>query len=467
MPAADAKPRAGHAPPTVVPSTPLIDANPLTCLKPGARRRVAVAVSGGGDSMALLALARAWSGSRAERPEIVALTVDHGLRAGSAAEAAEVARFCARHGIAHRVLTWQGDKPASGLQEAARRARHDLLAGAAGELGTDLVLTAHTLDDQAETIAMRAARGGGRGLAGMAPATLVNGAVWFARPLLGTLREALRHYLTAHDVGWVDDPSNEDMRFERVRTRKNLSEDDRERLVRVGVGAAARRRALGRRAARIIATHASSPAEGLIVLDPAFASDDREAALHALRILLALAGGRTHPVDETRAAALLARLSGPGASSGTWRAVLSHALVERRADAIHLHREARDLPTVALEGTAPFVWDGRYRLTRAGARRGILGPAAAGAEVAAAPPAGVPARVFRGASAALPVFTGDGTVPLVGARAIAAQGLGCEPVPAPWATHLPAFDLALARAATKLIGAAPLPDPPLVEHIAP
>src|SRR5690606_14551927 len=111
---------------------------------------VAVAVSGGADSMALTLCAAAWAPDK-----ILALTVDHGLRAGSAAEAATVARWLAARGVPHRVLAWSGPKPATGLQEAARDARHALLREACTAAGIGALLLAHHQHDQMETVLMR------------------------------------------------------------------------------------------------------------------------------------------------------------------------------------------------------------------------------------------------------------------------------------------------------------------------
>jgi tRNA(Ile)-lysidine synthase len=183
--------------------------------------KTVIALSGGSDSTALLMLAHAMFSDRGEADRLLAVTVDHGLRAESADEARRVGAMCAARGIAHDIRRWDGPKPATGLQAAARAARYRLLAGAAEDAGGTIVLTGHTLDDQQETVAMRAARGPGRGLSGIAPATLYARRTWFVRPLLARRRQELRDWLETTGQGWIDDPSNSDRRFERVRVRQD------------------------------------------------------------------------------------------------------------------------------------------------------------------------------------------------------------------------------------------------------
>ena len=177
---------------------------------------IGVAVSGGGDSVALLLLLHRHGG----RP-LAAVTIDHGLRPESAGEAAAVAALCARLGVPHAVRRWDG-AGAGNLQMRAREARRALIADWAREAGVGTVALGHTLDDQAETFLLRLARGSGvDGLAAMAPVAVFDGIVWL-RPLLGARRAALRSWLAAEGVGWADDPGNDDPRFDRVRARAAL-----------------------------------------------------------------------------------------------------------------------------------------------------------------------------------------------------------------------------------------------------
>ncbi|BCB18525.1 tRNA lysidine(34) synthetase TilS [Bosea sp. ANAM02] len=180
-----------------------------------------VAVSGGPDSVALLALLADWA-RMPNRPSLHAATVDHGLRPESAEEAAAVAAICAKLGVGHATLRWEGLKPASRVQAEARRARYALLANEARRLGGATLVTAHTLDDQAETLLMRLAHGSGpSGLAGMRARSEVNG-ITLVRPLLGLSKARLVATAEARGLPFIHDPSNGDRRFERVRWREAM-----------------------------------------------------------------------------------------------------------------------------------------------------------------------------------------------------------------------------------------------------
>jgi tRNA(Ile)-lysidine synthase len=198
-----------------------------------------LAVSGGPDSTALLVLAARWRSALRKGPKLIAVTVDHGLRPQSAGEARAVGRLARRLGVRHRILRWQGLKPATGLQEAARAARYRLLAEAAARAKAAGVLTGHTLDDQAETVLLRMSRGSGiTGLCAMAPVSLIparaksgeQAEVALVRPLLEIPKARLIATLERAGIDFAIDPSNRDPRFTRARLREVMSALAREGL---------------------------------------------------------------------------------------------------------------------------------------------------------------------------------------------------------------------------------------------
>lgn len=175
-----------------------------------------VAVSGGGDSVALLHML----GARGKG--VRAVTVDHGLRTESASEAAQVASLCKELGVQHTVVKWEGWDKSGNLQDEARQARLRLIATWAEQEGITHVALGHTMDDQAETVLLRLARGSGvDGLSGMA-AMRVDEHVTWVRPLLHARREDLRAYLIEKNIPWIDDPSNDDLKYNRVKARQAL-----------------------------------------------------------------------------------------------------------------------------------------------------------------------------------------------------------------------------------------------------
>jgi tRNA(Ile)-lysidine synthase len=196
-----------------------------------------LAVSGGPDSTALMVLAARWRGALAKGPRLLAVTVDHGLRPESAREARAAKQLARRLGIRHRTMRWIGDKPQAGLPQAARAVRYRLLASAARAAGAGHILTAHTLDDQAETVLLRMARGSGpTGLAAMARESRLmdqpagagasprraEGPLLLVRPLLDLPKARLIATLAAARIAFCDDPSNRDPRFTRARLRELL-----------------------------------------------------------------------------------------------------------------------------------------------------------------------------------------------------------------------------------------------------
>lgn len=194
----------------------------LAARHPGSRRngRLALAVSGGPDSMAMLALAQA-----AFPGQVIAATVDHGLREAAREEARMVAGHCAALGIAHAILEPAGPIRGSSLQMRAREARYARLVAWADDADAPVLLTAHHADDQAETLLMRLARGSGIGGLSAIRAARPEWGVWVMRPLLGWQRGELRAVCEATDTPFVDDPSNDDDRHDRTRFRALLARE--------------------------------------------------------------------------------------------------------------------------------------------------------------------------------------------------------------------------------------------------
>jgi tRNA(Ile)-lysidine synthase len=180
---------------------------------------IVLAVSGGPDSIALMWLAARWRRALARGPRLIAVTVDHGLRSEAAREARDVKRLARTLDLPHRTVRWTGAKPKTGLPAAARAARYRLLAQAARASGATHILTAHTRDDQAETLLMRMVRGSGIvGLAAMARESEREG-VLLARPFLSVSKSQLIATLKKAKIDFADDPTNRDLNFTRPRIR--------------------------------------------------------------------------------------------------------------------------------------------------------------------------------------------------------------------------------------------------------
>ena len=273
---------------------------------------VSLAVSGGGDSMALLVLAADWA--RLGGRPLIAFTVDHGLRPEAADEARFVAEAAARLGVMHRTLRWEAPRPG---QAKARAARHGLLARAAGEAGSRLILTAHTEDDQAETFLIRARAGSGwYGLAGIQPVSLspaedLDPVCILVRPLLNVSRSDLRRISVGSGQDWIEDPSNENPAYERVRVRRRLAADP---ALRAGVLACQRKlqllrqlqdRALG----EWLRDHVTATPDGAILTGAPLPPGDF--GTRALATLIRLATARTRPVRSDALMRLALRLQAP------------------------------------------------------------------------------------------------------------------------------------------------------------
>lgn len=184
-------------------------------------QRFCVAVSGGADSLALCLLAQNWAEKNGH--SLVALSVDHGLRPEAATECRWVNETLAKYGIEHHTLIWTGDKPARAIQATAREARYDLMGQWCKEQGIKDLLLGHHQDDQVETFLMRLARGSGvDGLSAMQKVTH-RGALRLIRPLLDAPKINLQKYLQDKGQDWIEDPSNHNVAFDRVKMRNAMS----------------------------------------------------------------------------------------------------------------------------------------------------------------------------------------------------------------------------------------------------
>ena len=324
-----------------------------------------LAVSGGADSTALMVLVARWR----SRPPVLVVSVDHGLRPEAEAEARIVADNAALLDLPWRIMK-APKRPASGnLQDWARRARYSLLAEAAQEAGFDTIVTAHHEDDQAETFLLRLARGSGvYGLAAMPEEGSFDG-VALARPLLFVPRDALRKIAAASGLPVVEDPSNLDLRFDRVRVRAALPGLDAIGLTPKRLAETAER--LGR-AAAALDHYAGLLLKERFRSDPfgvvsgaadALAEVPEEVALRTLALVLKAVGGadytpRLEAVEALRAAILAAR------PSGKLKQTLSGVVVSLADDRLAARREwgRKGLADATAPAGATLLWDRRFEV---------------------------------------------------------------------------------------------------------
>jgi tRNA(Ile)-lysidine synthase len=408
-----------------------------------------VAISGGSDSTGLLlALVAALNSSRYPGFSILACTVDHALRSGSAEEALDVAALCRRYGVRHFIRRWDSPKPKTGIQAAARESRYRLLLEAAQEAGADAILAAHTADDQRETIAMRAERKAhGVGIAGMADAVLLGGRVWMLRPFLTLDRPVIRRFLTGLGESWVEDPSNANRAFERVRVREELVAGA---LPEDG-SAASQRSVLAAAAADFIAMHVRVPSTAFAAVDAggiAKALVDA-GAWRGLMLLSAVMGGRVHGPDRASAARVRAFLE----SGMLSRLTAGRVVFDRRREGLFVYRECRGIESVFIEPGETLLWDGRFRISNHSRQAVIVATAGsrdfthAGRDDAYdGVPQGVVGRAWRAMPAVAP---GEGPADAT-----------ILPVLAPYLHFLPRFDLPIANALAAVLGLARFPPPP-------
>ncbi|MEM9421744.1 MAG: tRNA lysidine(34) synthetase TilS [Pseudomonadota bacterium] len=322
--------------------------------------RLGVAVSGGADSFCLLHAL--W----AEGYRLLALTVDHGLRADARKEAEAVAAWCSERSIPHKILTWEGDKPTSGLQAAARAERYRLLISACTMSGIDRLVTGHTIDDQAETLFMRLRRGSGAGLGGMHPkmaaACGAGVPIQLLRPLLaGVRRKEAVAYAHHHGLPVAVDPSNDDDGYERVRVRGLLAALDQQELLSPHAMARTSARVQGMVAheayvlTKLLERVGDQPLPGVVHIDFSEGGDVPDLQKCALLSRVVSAIGTPVLPDEVPLKDGLSTIAG--------------TVVEKKASEVWVYREPAMLVGRADQpgglgpqpvGEAPTLWDRRY-----------------------------------------------------------------------------------------------------------
>jgi len=409
-------------------------------LAPVSDAPIAVAYSGGGDSLALLLAAQAWAHDAGRR--ILALTVDHGLQPQSAAWTLGAAATARALGAEARTLDWIGEKPKKGLPAAARRARHGLLAKAAREAGARVILFGHTLDDELEAQLMRREGSTLGGLAEWAPSPAWpdGRGLFLLRPLLGMRRAALRRWLDGTGIDWIEDPANDDPKSARTRARRRVRESAQQqgRSLEDPAGFD------GRRTWPDVATlarRASADRFGVIHIPrDALRGGAFDAALRFTALACVCAGGAEARPRGARVQRLTERL----AQGESFATALAGARIEAREDEVRFLRDAGEsarggLQPLTLSPGRAEVWDGRFEvraerpgvtiLALKGRMARLSGAERTGlkaAPAAARPTLPVAAATANGESLICPILTQGGKVhvrSLVGERLMAACGM--------------------------------------------
>ncbi|MEO8557587.1 MAG: tRNA lysidine(34) synthetase TilS [Rhodospirillales bacterium] len=328
-----------------------------------ANPHLALAVSGGRDSLALAVLAADWVKTRGG--QATALIVDHGLRLESADEARGVAAQLHVLGIAAEIRVWRGDKPVTGVAEAARGERYRLLQQWCTDHGVLHLLVAHQHDDQAETVLMRWGDGSGAdGLAGMASISEL-ASVRLLRPLLGISRARLTATLQARGLSWIDDPTNRNLSYLRPRLRQNVVPALTQSVVASAERFAHERGAIEARLAAAAVECVSVKPEGWLSIERGyFARLPHELARRLLsQAVFALAGRNYRPRQKAVRRALIAIDNAKASTVGGCRVVVRAAeiLVAREAGAIAhtVEVDAGQRATLRWDGRFDLVLDGR------------------------------------------------------------------------------------------------------------
>ena len=397
-----------------------------------------LAVSGGPDSMALMGLAAAWSAARGtSTPRLIVATVDHGLRPEAAAEALFVRDRARASGLEHVIMHWEGEKPTHGIPAAARSARYALLEQIAAKHARDGgragIVTAHTQDDQAETLLMRLKRGSGvDGLSAMAPERPLGrgSAIALLRPLLEIPKARLLATLNGRGWSWVEDPTNQNLAFERPRLRRLMSDLTQHGFEAAALATSARRLRSAGEALDYAQDHFVATLD-LTLNGDVFAALDRGAFQagpsllreRAMETLIGRFGGATPAPERSEVEALVRRLAGAGDMTAT----LGGAVVAAGPRRLKVWREAGRIDPKPLQ-LAPGIgklWDNRFWVQAEGAEGTVEVRSLSLEATARLPDALRPGHVPSRAVAALPGFFLEGALISVPALSYHVRGGPC------------------------------------------
>ncbi len=315
---------------------------------------ILIAVSGGSDSLALL---HQLAETQPKHTFHVA-TVDHQLRPESAAEAEHVAKILTALGLPHKILLWENNNQSSSA--AARKARYSLLVAHAKTIGANKIALGHTLDDQAETLLMRAKRmtnsSGTRGLSGMNEYTTFE-SITLHRPLLHTSRETLREYLRQRNIRWIDDPSNEKLSSERIRTRRSLSNNPHlpfpKAIARLASFSGRHRHWMNRQTAALIHQFVTNNDGQLVQKAPRDTPTPILIDLFATLILVS--GGQPFRPPVEKLHGLVSRFQ----SGQKTRQTIGRCLVSIEPTCVKFTREQRNLAPLPAPSDNPQIYDNR------------------------------------------------------------------------------------------------------------
>ncbi|WP_375611767.1 MULTISPECIES: tRNA lysidine(34) synthetase TilS [unclassified Bartonella] len=383
-------------------------------------QKLILAVSGGSDSLALMFLVKEHLETLVFPPEMIVVTVDHQLRKESMREAETVAKICRVHDIQHITVRWEGEKPKTHIASSARVARYDLLVKEAQKQGASLIMTGHTLNDQVETYQMRyqrlqknrgalyseavamrdevyasgfagilrgeaegirdedhtrktrkniAEKNYGplyeRGLSCIPREALLHRKVRLIRPLLGVKRQTLRNYLRLQGQTWIDDPTNEDRNFERVRVRQSLSPQKLAYIAQKINEAALQRRQQAKNIADLILALDITVQHGRCFIEkPALFLQKHSSFPFVVGLFAVLMGGGFYLLPNQKLSMLVQKLCLD--SPEKRRFTYAGSVIEYNKQGISLWREGRNMKEAIVEPDKTFIWDGRYHITNHG-----------------------------------------------------------------------------------------------------